>query len=795
MRVIKKYSSNWRILKGIKIFLLLLSLQVASAQDNLQNILNSFTDYRNNNIQEKIFVHTDKDYYQAGDIIWFKVYNTNAVDNKPSGISKITYIEVLDSARQQLLHGKIAMNESVGKGSFYIPPNVASGNYVLRAYTRWMKNFDPSFFFEKPITIINVKKLSSQPKLPAIANYKLNFYPEGGNILYGFLNKIAFKAIDGTGNPYDFKGYLLDNSDTLLHFEPYNEGMGSFVFEPKPGHVYKVIVQPKGGTGFTKQLPSIRTQGYTMMLNDDGQTINIKASTDIPGIKELFLIAHTRQSVKVSSKAILQNNTATFSFKRSDLGDGVSHITLFNEQRKPVSERLYYKEPGQLLDVKITTDLESYRPRGAVNISIASSNVDTASLSMSVYRLDSLQNVNWNNDIASYLYLASDLGGSVDGVHRYFLNKDKKASDNLLLTHGWRRFNWDKIIQKDKTFFEYAPEYSGHLVTGRVINNITNKPAGDIITYLSSPSYLTHFKTVGSNANGSIVAEIKNFFGGTHLIAQTNPLMDSIYRVEIDNPFSKKFSSTSIPSMPKLEKFPSTVLKQNIAMQVQNIYHGQLMDSVFYPPATDSFAFYGKPDFRYNLDNYVRFTTIEEILREYVPMVAVRRRNGEVHLPMIDTKVNMYFLNDPLTLLDGVPIFNQTKFFEFDPLKLNVLEIVAQRYVYGKNLFDGILNWKTYKPSLSNYSLEPNAIVMDYPGLQMEREFYSPDYNNELQQRSRVPDFRNVLKWSPAIVMTKGNVYSENFFTSDIKGKYVIIVQALDQSGLPGSAVKYFEVK
>lgn len=765
------------------------------AQAPPQSIVNNLSEYRRHNFQEKLFVHTDKNYYQAGEIIWFKIYNTDAVNNIPADLSKVAYVEVLDSAHQPVLQGKIGISSATGQGSFYIPTNTASGNYILRAYTNWMKNFDPSYYFEKKITVINLRRLPLNKQPKPQEGYKVNFFPEGGNMVSGLQNKVAFKAVDVNGKPFDFKGFLLENNDTILQFAPYKNGLGTFIFTPKAGIQYQAIIKAIPGHSFTVQLPGVFADGYTMELEDDGDKVRITAQTNISSATELYLIAHTRQSVKTALRSRLQNGSTVFTIDRSVFGNGVSHITLFDGERRPVCERLFYKEPTQILDLKLATDARAYTTRKPLLVTLSSSNADTASFSMSVYRIDSLQKMDGNDDIATYLYLTSDLGGYTENAREYFLNKDKRATDNLLLTHGWRRFDWEKVFKNEKPAFKFVPEYSGHIITGHVLHSDTKQPAGHIITYLSSPSLLTQFKTTGSNPDGSFVAEIKNFIGGTHLIAQTNPLNDSVYRIQINDPFSKKYSSTSVGLLSKPVSYPATLLKQSIGMQVQNIYLPRQINQLRYPAYTDTSAFYNTPDAYYNLDNYVRFTTIDEVLREYVTLVAVRRRGKEVYLPTIDLQTNQFFSGSPINLLDGVPVFNFSKFFEFDPLKINTLEVVARNYIYGKSMFDGILNWKTYAPSINNYALESNALILDYPGLQMERVFFSPDYSDALQQESRMPDFRNVLNWTPEIKLISGKAYSGKFYTSDLKGRFVIVAQGLDKNGTPGTAFEFFEVK
>ena len=86
-----------------------------------------------------------------------------------------------------------------------------------------------------------------------------------------------------------------------------------------------------------------------------------------------------------------------------------------------------------------------------------------------------------------------------------------------------------------------------------------------------------------------------------------------------------------------------------------------------------------------------------------------------------------------------------------DPLLIRKLEVINQRYIYGGSSFNGILNWTTYKGDLGNLSIDPSTVLLDYEALQLQREFYTPAYDSEEKRNSHLPDFRNVLYWSPNI--------------------------------------------
>jgi len=267
-----------------------------------------------------------------------------------------------------------------------------------------------------------------------------------------------------------------------------------------------------------------------------------------------------------------------------------------------------------------------------------------------------------------------------------------------------------------------------------------------------------------------------------------------MYKIEIVNPFSEKYSTSKIPAYLLAENHLGKLLDQSVGIQVQNIYAGDKMQQ-FFLRGDDTSAFYRNADLKYLLDDYVRFTTMEEVLREYVILVNVKKKQGRYHLNAYDELGKKLFEKDPLMLLDGIPIFDTDRFIAYDPLKVRKLEVMLRRYFLGSSLFDGILNWSTYNGDFDSYELDPHAVVIDYEGLQLQREFYSPGYETMKQVSGHLPDFRNLLYWAPDILAGKEGTRQLSFYTSDITGKYAIVVQGLTKEGVAGSAVTFFEVQ
>ncbi|MEO5681537.1 MAG: hypothetical protein ABIQ88_02790 [Chitinophagaceae bacterium] len=773
--------------------------QVVQGQDLRQQ----FIAYNQQVMQEKLYAHTDKAFYLAGEICWFKLYNVDAFFNKPLGISKMAYAELLDKNNKPVLQAKIALEAGSGNGSMQLPVSLPSGRYLFRAYTRWMKNFDAAYFFEKQITVINPRKILTRDTLRQKSKYQVQFFPEGGNLVNGIQSRVAFRVLDQNGNGVACTGFIVnEKADTLVNYTTLKFGMGSFLFTPQQGHTYTAaIVTPDGSQ--QQSLPAAYSNGYVMQQakGDNGQLkITVQASSGNTASAAVYLLAHTRGAVKSVQTSSLSNGTATFLIDTALLGSGISHFTVFNVNRQPVCERLFFKKPSRYLQIAALADGSVYDTRKKVTVQVSAADQQgkpaAADMSIAVYRIDSLAAVD-ETDISSYLWLSSDLGMNIESPGYYFTSQSpvvEEAMDNLLLTSGWRRFRWEDVLENKKPSFEFSPEFKGHIVKAKVISNANGQPVRGAESYLSVVGTRSQVRGAFSDDSGIVKFEMNHFYGNGELIVQTAGSDSFPAHVEIISPFADKYSGSVLPVFSLPEKNAGALFGQHVSVQVQNTFSGEKLRQLTVP-IFDTTAFYAKPDKVYMLDDYVRFTTVEEILREYVPEVNVRKRAGKFYLPVFDNIRKEFFVVDPLVMLDGVPVQDVDKIMNYDPLKIRKLEVVARMYFYGNMFFGGIVNFVSYKGNLEGYELDPGATVIDYETLQMQREFFSPRYQAPEEANSRLPDFRSLLYWSPSLTINKDGRQDINFYTSDMPGLFAAVLQGITADGKTGSKTVFFQVK
>jgi hypothetical protein len=801
-----KTEHSLELMRISRILLLLLSIclldvPVAFGQQATEmRLVNAYNQYKSQYLQEKLYVHTDKDSYLSGEICWFRLYYMDAFTNRPAVLSKIAYVEILDKNNRPVLQEKISLKPAESHGSLMIPSSISSGTYIFRAYTSWMKNFGPGYYFEKAIRIINPHKLEPDSSIAKIKRYDLQFFPEGGNLVQQIESKVGFRITDAYGHGLECEGLLLgSNADTVLKFQTLHKGLGHFIFTPVAGQSYKALIRFPQGETVLKELPSAYPSGYVLNLTKNGEgmiTATVHVTRDLAGQK-IFLAINGQKTLLPVRSGTLTADSLSFSIESRELEDGISKFTLFTETAQPVCERLFFKYPVKILRISSDTDPQyGIRKKISVNLAVTNQqeNSVSADFSLAVYRIDSLQPVD-ENSILNYLYLTSELG-PVESPSYYFNEdgKDREADiENLMLTHGWRRFDWKNIIQQKSIHIEYPPEYFGHIIHGKVVDS-RNGPVPLTSAFLSVPSKRTQFRVTTSDSSGKVKFELIDFYGSSEIIVQTNPTKDSTAHLEIDNPFSQKYSGFNPPDFSIPAKGSPSLLDHSIHAQVQRVYEGAKMDHTLLQ-YVDTNTFYIIPDEKYLLDDYTRFLTMEEVFREYVHSTSVVRNRDNFHIYLYDLTARLFFEDAPLILIDGVPFFNFNEIISQNPMKIKQIDLINRQYAMGYKTYSGVLNMTTYHGDLDGIELDPHVIVLDYPGIPEERQFFSPQYETELQINSRMPDYRNTMYWAPGVKSGSDGKAQVSFYSSDLPGKYALVIQGLSNKGEVGHQIRFFDVK
>jgi hypothetical protein len=263
------------------------------------------------------------------------------------------------------------------------------------------------------------------------------------------------------------------------------------------------------------------------------------------------------------------------------------------------------------------------------------------------------------------------------------------------------------------------------------------------------------------------------------------PFVDS--KVELFSPFDQSSSSKGKVAFKidrGLEDYLASLSEQ---IQVTNIFSRDITSI-----DNTRTSFYGVPDNSYLLDDFTRFPVMEEVMREYVYGVYPRKKDGSFYFKVLNLPQNLTMNEDPLVLLDGVPIFDIDQLMSLDPLKIKRIDVIKRRYGYGALVAHGIVSFYSYEGDLAGYELPSSTLQFNYESMQVNKQFFSPNHH---ESDKRIPDFRNQLYWGETVLHPDTNKVTIDFFTSDIQGTYRIVVHGLSNQGAAGSIEQFFEVR
>ncbi len=317
-------------------------------------------------------------------------------------------------------------------------------------------------------------------KVPVLlGNIDLKFFPEGGDLVKGLTSKVAFKATDATGEPVDIQGIILDGEGKEMEdFSSLHMGIGTFDFKPENGPYTAKVTFPSH-INKTFKLPKAQSSGFTLSIdeiNDDEVTLDIGSTEN----NEISIIASIRGKHHYSTGFKVKKGRNQLTIPTKDLPVGVAQITLFDQAGIARAERMAFINPNKQLSVHIETNKEKYLPREQVevDITIKDQNGQPVQTDLALSVVDD-QLLSYADDkssnLLSWMLLEADIDVDVDEPMFYFDPSEmdaNEAMDQLLMTAGWRRFDWKTLAKEELPELETRAERM--VIAGTILDNNGN---------------------------------------------------------------------------------------------------------------------------------------------------------------------------------------------------------------------------------------------------------------------------------------------------------------------------------
>ena len=817
-------------------------LWFASINAQIENQSTLLADYKKN-IEipfEKVYLHLDRLYYSAGEDVWLKAYLVDAITNKLSNNSTNLNIEFISSGLIIIKRVLIRIDNGVGVGDIHLGDTIPSGNYMIRAYTNWMRNFGDVFFFEKEIFVENHKEIKSIDQSDLEESNEMvdvQFFPESGPLIENVYALLGFKAVNSSGFGCSVSGWVFSSQvDTVTSFNSTHLGMGSFFFLPKKGLKYFASGFAGNKIPFKVDLPNVTETGYSIKVSDinkDYFSVTIKTNQEtldkIP-FNEIVITGTSHNLLCITAKVKVRAIDNPVILPKKEFPEGVALITLMDTTGKTYCERAYYVHSKENCLISIISDHEVYAPRQKVTLQIAvkdtSGNPVSANLSVSVVDGKQIEGFEKKPDIISYLLLESEIRGNIEQPFYYFdttIIKRYQALDNLLLTQGWRNFIWNNLPDKANKFKYPAEE--GITVSGRLRRVLADKPiAGANISMALLGNDNPFYKVTQTDSAGKYYFDGLDFTGPQNLLVFSTVkkdygegliLLDSLYQdsspIKYDqvNKSEAKakyvLNNIDVNNLVQISNYNEISNYMKEAEQKYKIlkkYHitdtialGEVEVKARRPEkenADGHLRIYGFPDYS--------LTVTDKMTSFLDPINALQGRIASLYIT--GDRINGYrFIyhgqrGEPLFLIDGKEVELET--FMAVPMnaidKIEVIKDSGKLSLYGFHGSFGVISVLTKRGVNGPIPPVLNLINRRVYGYYQARTFYKPGYDVKNPEFEK-PDLRTTIHWEPDVVTDEEGNATISFFNADSKTIIKVDVEGIAEPGIPLGGRTRFEVK
>ena len=783
--------------------------------------------YIKTDFPEKAYVQTDKSVYSLDETIWFTGYLVNGINHMKSSKSYVMYVELVNDKDSIVDQKKIFIEKISQAGDIKISKRWKPGKYLLRAYTNEMRNNSSEYFFKKDIWIWSLKNNSEDDEKKNTASLEnvelfrpnLHFYPEGGHLIEGVNNKIAIKIKDKGFEDVDLSGIVYDNEgNEVSDFKVFKFGLGLILLQPEKGKTYYASININGNEEHYP-LPKTEPKGFLINAVNYGDHIFVNVSSTIEtGLKGTFLVAHQR-GVLLSKK--YENDLKTnysINFPTKDLNDGIVHLTLFNSSGYPVSERLLFvQNPEKKVDLTIDkskTELSSREKLTLkLNVNDFQGNPASGNFSMAVKNLKSSPQNSYQENIKTWLLLNSDLRGAIESPGYFFENgsdvKRRYLLDLVMLTNGWRRFTWDDILYKPRKKKAFEIE-KGIFISGKAKNlksRHENHSSEIRFTFIEKPP---HQEVQQSDENGNfkfgpfvffdsiptLIEARSTSFNSTKLRDRKVLIMLDDNKVDQKIPHDENTSTRFdnqeyVNALNGVSKYLEQI-KREFGDDVN-----ELDEVVVYAKTKDELdqreqemnerTNYGTPSDRVITEDVsaADYKTVLELLR------------GKAGLRINGTSVSIRGGSSVAFYLDGMEI-DSTYIETLTASDISFIDILKgpEANVFSNSGSGVIAMYSKNGSGIGTRHIKRRPGIIDFSakGFYVAKEFYAPDHVYGIEEQIG-SDARTTLHWDPDIRLTKDDITEISFFTSDLKGDYVIEIEGVTDAGIPVHTISDFLVK
>lgn len=768
---------------------------VAGAQDIDSMLSRLSRDYP----EEVVYVQTDKSHFVSNDTAWFKAYIMQ--NGVPSILSTTLLADLADASGKLVARTLWPVLEGSAAGFFSLK-DLKAGVYQFRAYTPWMMNNDTAFFFRKNIVVVETG--NTKPEGVQF-DFGFKMLPEGGNWVAGVVNNMAFIVRGSNGLPVQVKGKVVEDGteEAITDFQSIHDGMGNFLMVPQDGKTYTAIVEVEGKTK-RFPLPAATNNTVALRVQQTSQQLLFQLQS-APMFKTLMpnITVAAYMNQQLVYKAIAQvgklSEGISGRIPLKGLPTGVLVLTVFADNWKPVAERIcFVKDDSTALPLlTLKNDTMSVKPRGLNVWELNLPEGAAGNLSLSITDADRVPGTELEENLLTRFQLTGELKGRVYNPGWYLskpYDSTRKALDLLLLTQGWRKYNWEVMAKGFYPPIRVKPEQyltlKGDVSTASGRKSLPNQ---ELMLIMAGKDSSKQILTAMTDITGTFKMPGMVFFDTVNVYYQLNKSKGDAKDVLLRLSPSVPSLMTALP--PLAEKnayFLEDTAMRNLALNRKNIFdrlYGQkgVLDEVIVRArkksplqvidekyATGLFSSDNATSFDFINEPPMGMMDIFQFLQGRVAGLQVSGMGANVALSYRGGAPSLFLDQMPVDaqMLSGIPVTD-----------IALVKVFRPPFFGGSGGgANGAIAIFTKRGGDGNSSV-PGLEKTTMAGYNQLKQFYSPDYELD-PEANPYGDFRSTILWQPYILVgAKERKTAIRFYNNDVTTRFRIVVEGVDAEG------------
>jgi hypothetical protein len=741
---------------------------------------------------EQIHVVFNQEKYSPADTAFFQVY---FLDNSQLGLKKkrILTLGLFDSNGNLIEKINFNVSDNRGGNQIVIPENTLSGNYMCALIDYETSDINNKPLFLKEILIVNKNQFKIYKNQP---DFEYAF--EGGHFIVGVENRLIVRS-KWVGKAKVING----KNQEITEFEIGKSGLANVIINPNEGEVYSIKVE---GMYNPQPLQKAKEDGIAIRVVDEFNAIEpVTISLCVPENsnlrkKEIYLVQTLNGNIAYSCPIQFDTHGKFFvKLSPERIKNGLNLFSVLQNDGVVLTERVLFRN-NPILEATISPIQRSINQREKIEVDFSLKdkigNPMQGSFSISVLKKEfsNESDQTFSEDFYSRNLLASANNNSLT----YSYDRKTKTSiiNDLLAFQDFKLVPWQDIFDVRSKLKQPATLK----IRGQAIFKNGQKPVPDstlLIGYLQKS--MVGYETYTTKDGYFEMPFLFDFWGKDELFYSLEfngkDLNDECEIIVVNGNYKIK-SIHNVTETDTIDAYANFSLKKKLVHKSYLYFSAkenesnniQKLNNLFEEEAMGS-------DFTVNVQDYIVFPTMEDLIREVVPFLQHRKRGNSTTVRLLLNKNNSYVApkGNPLFLIDGVLTKNKEFFLNLKPVDvlqiklINNLNKLSQLGALGKN---GVVLVETKRSAISRSSL--NNTVINLQGLSKPVIPFSSETPKE--GSSRIPDIRSRLLWSSFNEVDRWGKSKVSFYSSDETGTYTISIKGITNSGEPFEANQTVDV-